>query len=53
VTGMALTQSMEGLQMIAAGKPLPTGLSPATLENISFVQKNLPAIRAIIAPGQH
>ncbi len=52
VTGMALTQSMEGLQMMAQGKPLPTGLSPATLENISFVQKNLPAIRALLAPGQ-
>lgn len=52
VTGMALTQSMEGLQMMAQGKPLPAGVSPATLENISFVQKNLPAIRALLAPGQ-
>jgi hypothetical protein len=51
VTGMAITQSMQGLQMIASGKPLPTGLSPAMLENISFVQKNLPAIRALLAPG--
>jgi hypothetical protein len=52
VTGMALTQSMEGLQMMAQNKPLPAGLSPATLENISFVQKNLAAIRALLAPGQ-
>lgn len=51
VTGMAITQSMQGLRMIASGKPLPAGLSPAMLENISFVQKNLPAIRAILAPG--
>ncbi len=51
VTGMAITQSMQGLQMIASGKPLPAGLSPAMLENISFVQKNLPAIRALLAPG--
>jgi hypothetical protein len=38
--------------MMAQGKPLPAGVSPATLENISFVQKNLPAIRALLAPGQ-
>jgi len=52
VTGMALTQAMEGLQVMAQSKPLPTGLAPATLENISFLQKNLSAVRALLAPGQ-
>ena len=53
VTGMALTQAMEGLQVMAQSKPLPTGLAPATLENISFLQKNLSAVRALLAPGQN